>query len=279
MAHPVQHQPYAPGIPPQFASPEGVIRSPMMAAHGTPNAGPRFGAVPDDARSDVSFGSSNASSSAVEPLPLCPTDSECTKVNDRDHQRQYAHTCRLFPCFHAHLKYHARFFRHQPGQAAMASSEEGGSEGGTSGKTSSQGTGSVSRTRAAKQRKQARRALSSVSFTHISPDVANAQKIVVSHKSKAYEISGDWSKVRVHTFKRYLYQVTAIRPADQVVTMGQAKFDDETVTLSELGVAEGSQINVEFDASKTPVSANDAPVAPVAAATAAQPPKVPVAWL
>jgi hypothetical protein len=226
-----------------------------------------------DNRSERSVSSGGGSSATHDVLPLCPDDNGCLRVNDREHQKQYSHTCRLYPCFHAHLKYHTRYFRHAPGQAATTSSEEGGADqqGGT---PSNSSTSSVSRTRAAKHRKQARKALSSVSFTHISPDVPNAQKVVVLHGSRAFEISGDWSNVMLHTFKRYLYQVTGVRPAAQLIKLGAAALTDEASLLSDLGVTEGSQLVVDVDVTKAATPTAAPLMDPAGAAS-----KIPVAWL
>jgi hypothetical protein len=225
----------------------------------------------------MSDSATSRSSSFYEALPLCPGDDGCPLVNDRAHQRQYAHTCRLYPCFHAHMAYHTRIFRHQPGQAAKASDQGSNTDADQSSNASSSARGNVSRSRAAKQRKNARNALASVSFLHISPDVPNAKKIVVVHAAKAYEISGDWTQVRVHTFKRYLYQVTGVKAAAQVLTNDKsgAKLLDETLLMSEEGIDEGTQITVGVDegraAALPPVSS--------AAAAAQQNAKIPLSWL
>ena len=246
---------------------------PKAAALVSP--GGSFSRRPDlgETGSERSVSSGGASSLNHDSLPLCPDDAGCQRVNDRDHQKMYSHTCRLFPCFHAHLKYHTRFFRHVPGQAATTSSEDGTSSAG--GKTpSNSSTSSVSRTRAAKHRKQARKALSSVSFTHISPDAPNAQKIVVLHGTRAFEIAGDWTNVVLHTFKRYLYQVTGVRPAAQVLKLGSQVLTDEVSSLAELGVQEGAQLVIDVDVAKT-----SAPQPMPLSTDAAGASKIPVAWL
>ena len=269
------------GVPP---SPKGGSqsgappRSPLVApprAAGLVSPHGSFSRRPDlgETGSERSASSGGACSLNHDSLPLCPDDSNCQRVNDRDHQKLYSHTCRLFPCFHAHLKYHTRFFRHVQGQAATTSSEDGNSSAG--GKTpSNSSTSSVSRTRAAKHRKQARKALSSVSFTHISPDAPNAQKIVVLHGNRAFEIAGDWGNVMLHTFKRYLYQVTGVRPAAQVLKLGTQVLTDEVSSLAELGVQEGTQLAIDVDVAKS-----SAPQPMPLSTDASGSSKIPVAWL
>ena len=153
-------------------------------------------------------GDSNASSIA-ENLPLCPDDSSCSQINEKAHQHRYAHTCRLYPCYHGHIRRHARLFRHTEGQIAA------------SGPSSS---------------KSRMISLASVNFASISPDAPNATRITVSGKDVAYDIFGDWSQVKVHTFKRYLHQVFGVEPRHQQLALdvpgaARVQMDDDLETV------------------------------------------------
>lgn len=236
---------------------------------------PESGYGHNDGASDDA--SSQASTNYSVELPLCPNDNGCPEVNDRSHQRQFAHTCRLFPCFHAHLRYHTHCFRHVPGQAAQpggaASSVASGdvTPAETGSQVSSTGS-STRRSRAAKHRRTQRQALASVNFTHISPQAPNAKKITVLYASVGYEIFGDWPQVRVHTFKRYLFQVTGVRPVEQRLSIetgsGSTPLDDETMLMSEVGVDEGAQVTVHVEPAKGTEGADSV-----------GDPKVPLSWL
>lgn len=142
----------------------------------------------------------SSASSILDNLPLCPADSNCTLINDKTHQYKFAHTCRLFPCYHGHIKRHAKLFRHAPNQIASATSGE----------------------------KSSPMALTSVTFASISPDAPNATRVTVSNQDVAYDIYGDWAQVKVHTFKRYLHQVFGVEPKEQSLSMGSTlPMDDD----------------------------------------------------
>ncbi|ORC87713.1 uncharacterized protein TM35_000201220 [Trypanosoma theileri] len=166
---------------------------------------------------ESSIVSGSSASSIRDDLELCPDDGLCTLINDRKHQRKYAHTCRLFPCYHGHVVRHAKLFRHAPGQIAQAE-----------GLSSDKG----------KRKKFPAEALASVNFSSISPEASNAYRVIVSHGDKSYEIFGDWQSVRVHTFKRYLHQVFKIPPASQVLVRveGAVQLDNELQCVSQYDV-------------------------------------------
>lgn len=153
--------------------------------------------------SNSSLKSCSSASSVRDDLPLCANDDACALINDRKHQRKCAHTCRLFPCYHGHIVRHAKLFRHIPGQ--------------------------ISKPEGINTTKMSTHALASVNFNTISPEAPNAYRIYVSHGLKSYEIFGDWSSVKVHTFKRYLHQVYCIPPTAQqlaVLKTGKVMSDD-----------------------------------------------------
>lgn len=113
-----------------------------------------------------------------------------------------------------------------------------------------------------------KKALAGVNFTHLSPDAPGATKIFVTTSSssvagapgtattqpsgKAYEIYGDWANVKVHTFRRYLHQVTGMRPAAQLLFLdGKTELVDDLVTMEEAGTKAGSVIQVKLDERKS----------------------------
>ncbi|KPI89081.1 hypothetical protein ABL78_1817 [Leptomonas seymouri] len=185
-------------------------------------------AMADDTAS--SSGKSGSSASSIrDDLPLCPHDDSCTTINDRKHQKKYAHTCRLFPCYHGHVRRHAKLFRHAPGQISMP-------EGLTAGA------------------KVSSHALASVNFSTISPEAPNAYRIYVSHGDKSYEIFGDWASVKVHTFKRYLHQVYHIPPGSQILSVMRTGkvMDDDINTVKCYGIEEDSVILLRSDMEDAP---------------------------
>nr|CCC90553.1 conserved hypothetical protein [Trypanosoma congolense IL3000] len=161
--------------------------------------------------------SGSSGSSIREDLPLCSNDGVCALINDRKHQRRFAHTCRLFPCYHGHVARHAKLFRHAPGQVAQSEELINNSNG---------------------TKKLPAEALISVSFSSISREAPNAYRIVVNHSSKSYEIFGDWNNVRVHTFKRYLHQVYNVPPPSQVLMREESSvvLDDDLESVAHYGV-------------------------------------------
>lgn len=184
--------------------------------------------------------SGSSSSSIRDDLPLCENDSGCTLINDKRHQRQCAHTCRLFPCYHAHVKRHAKLFRHAPGQLVVtpAPAEAAAAAGG----------------KPSKQSQKASLALTSVNFQHISADAPNATKLTVSSKDKCYDIFGDWTLVKVHTFKRYLHQVFGVVPVQQRLFFGEISMNDDLATVASCGVCSqpAAVITLRTDDDDTP---------------------------
>ncbi|ESL07876.1 hypothetical protein TRSC58_04431 [Trypanosoma rangeli SC58] len=174
----------------------------------------RLGAGVSDGNSTIS---GSSTSTVREDLALCPKDDLCTQINDRKHQRKYAHTCRLFPCYHGHVARHGKLFRHAPGQIAQSDAL-----------TAVKGT----------PKTFPAEALVSVNFSSISPQAKNAYRIIVSHGDQSYEIFGDWQNVRVHTFKRYLHQVYKIPPTSQVLVRvdGAVLLDDDLEPVRRYGV-------------------------------------------
>lgn len=174
------------------------------------------GQAAPSAPSSSSASVSNASSVA-ENLPLCPEDEDCVLINEKTHQRKFAHTCRLFPCYHGHISRHAKLFRHVPGQVVLPE--------GVSKKLSSH-------------------ALTSVTFSNISPEAPNAFRIYVAHQGKKYELFGDWENVKVHTFKRYLHQVCSIPPASQSLAAAKTSkiMDDDIRSVKSYGIEEDALI-------------------------------------
>ncbi|KEG14808.1 hypothetical protein DQ04_00301180 [Trypanosoma grayi] len=170
--------------------------------------------------------SGSSTSSIREDLALCPNDGLCTLINDRKHQRKFAHTCRLFPCYHGHVARHGKLFRHAEGQIAQ-----------TEGLSSGNGV----------RKRLPAEALASVNFSSISPEAPNAYRIIVSHGEKSYEIFGDWQNVRVHTFKRYLHQVYKIPPTSQVLVRAEGKvlLDDDIESVSRYGVQPDTVITLK----------------------------------
>jgi hypothetical protein len=80
----------------------------------------------------------------------------------------------------------------------------------------------------------------------------------VDHRGTLYEVWGAWRQLKVHTFRRYLDQVTSIRPAQQVLRVAADpqlapddlhEVTDDLNSLAEEGVREGSvvYINEEGD--------------------------------
>lgn len=219
-------------------------------------------------------------------LPLCPADKDCAHVNDKSHQSEFSHTCRLFPCFHAHIPFHTYHFRHVPGQAATpseaASSEHGGSNvsfnrggGGSQNGRDGSSSGSQSKSSSKRRGRHARKLVtkasqSSTSFAMLSPDAPNATKITVIQGGTAYEVHGDWSKVRVHTFKRYLHQVCGIRPVDQQLLRDSAhELKDDLKYMSDENVREGTQIVVRSTATEPLENSTGIPTAVGAASSGA----------
>lgn len=183
----------------------------------------RYSQIQTDDSGSVSSQTCSSMSSIRDNLPLCPKDHECTLVNNHKHQRQFVHTCRLFPCYHGHVKRHAKIFRHVEGQLAQQ-------EGVHSNRITSQ-------------------ALTSVNFSSISPEAPNAYRIYVSHGSKMYEIFGDWNSVKVHTFKRYLHQVYHIAPHAQILVLMKTKkiMDDDISSVKSYGVEVDSVVQLQLD--------------------------------
>lgn len=173
---------------------EGSLINSALYSHNTANSVHRSTAS--------SSSCSSHASSIPSHLPLCPQDDTCALINDKPHQRRFAHTCRLFPCYHGHIRRHAKLFRHVEGQIVEQHNEN---------------------------QKPSASALTSVTFSSISREAPNAYPIFVGRKGKRYEISGDWAAVKVHTFKRYLHQVYLIPPAEQslVVASTGVVLDDE----------------------------------------------------
>jgi hypothetical protein len=194
-------------------------------------------ATSTDREERESLVSGSSSSSVRDDLPLCENDSGCSLINDRRHQRQWSHTCRLYPCYHATVKRHAKLFRHVPGQLVqtpLAPSNSGSLSnllGGTKGKTSQRAT----------------MALASVNFMHISQDAPNATRITVTATTKSFEIAGDWTQVKIHTLKRYLHQVFGVAPVAQRLVLDGVELDDDLALVSACGVVEGSQVTLQFD--------------------------------
>ncbi|AAZ11375.1 uncharacterized protein TEOVI_000011400 [Trypanosoma equiperdum] len=197
---------------------------PAQSAHSKMTTG--------DGSSTVSGGSG---SSIREDLPLCSNDGVCTLINDRKHQRRFAHTCRLFPCYHGHIARHSKLFRHAPGQVAQ--SEE----------LLNNGDGS---------KKLPAEALTSVSFSSISREAANAYRIIVSHRNKSYEIFGDWMNVRVHTFKRYLNQVYNVPPPSQVLVReeGNVPLDDDLESVGHYGIKQDGVVILRWKDEDEPLA-------------------------
>lgn len=162
-------------------------------------------------------GSGSSADSIPEDLALCPDDDHCSAINDRAHQKKFAHTCRLFPCYHGRIARHAKLFRHAAGQIAQTGSIDGG--GGA-------------------PKKLPAEALASVNFSSISPEAPNAYRIIVSHGEQSYEIFGDWHAVRVHTFRRYLHQVFKIPPTSQALVRadGDVPLDDDLQSVAHYDV-------------------------------------------
>ncbi|CAC9478936.1 hypothetical_protein_-_conserved [Leishmania infantum] len=175
--------------------------------------------------------SSSSASSIRDDLPLCPNDDACTLINDRKHQKKFAHTCRLLPCYHGHVARHAKLFRHSPGQVSLP---EGVSA----------------------NMKISSHALASVNFSTISPEAPNAYRIYVSHGNKSYEIFGDWASVKVHTFKRYLHQVYHIAPSAQVLSVVKTGkvMDDDINTVKGFGIEEDSVVQLHSNIEDATVS-------------------------
>eukprot|EP00796_Vickermania_ingenoplastis_P011114 gene11114-7740_t len=195
--------PYPGGLMEPFGgSPSNLTRGFLdnYAGNGPPKSTP----------STSSASVSNASSVA-DNLPLCPDDENCVSINEKAHQRKFAHTCRLFPCYHGHINRHAKLFRHVPGQVVLPE--------GVSKKLSTQ-------------------ALTSVTFSSISQEAPNAYRIYVAHQGKKYEIFGDWENVKVHTFKRYLHQVCSIPPASQSLMAAKTStiMDDDISSVKSCGI-------------------------------------------
>ena len=185
--------------------------------------------------------SGSSGSTLREELPLCPDDCACASINSKAHQRKYAHTCRLFPCYHANVKFHTRLFRHVPGQLAQDQVV------GVPPPRPRSGSGSDTSASVRERRKNAR-SLASVNFTNISPDAPGATKILVVYGSKAYEIHGNWAAVKLHTLRRYLHQVVGVPPSSQKLTANSATtMDDDLLNVSDYGITEGSTVSVQMD--------------------------------
>ncbi|CBZ25492.1 conserved hypothetical protein [Leishmania mexicana MHOM/GT/2001/U1103] len=188
------------------------------------------GAMADEMMS-LSSKSSSSANSIRDDLPLCPNDDACTLINDRKHQKKFAHTCRLLPCYHGHVARHAKLFRHSSGQVSLP---EGVSA----------------------NMKVSTHALASVNFSTISPEAPNAYRIYVSHGNKSYEIFGDWASVKVHTFKRYLHQVYRIAPSAQILSVVKTGrvMDDDINTVKGFGIEEDSVVQLHSNIEDATVS-------------------------
>ncbi|ESS66267.1 hypothetical protein TcG_03356 [Trypanosoma cruzi] len=215
-----------PVTPPYPKDVQSIQISPTaMSGHGGMRGHPVVAERPQGRQSktgpNASDGASTITGSSAsalrEDLSLCPNDVLCTLINDRKHQRKYAHTCRLFPCYHGHVVRHGKLFRHAPGQIAQSDAL-----------TSVKGT----------QKALPAEALASVNFSSISPNALNAYRIIVTHGDQSYEIFGDWQNVRVHTFKRYLHQVYKIPPTSQVLVRVDdgVPLEDELESVGHYGV-------------------------------------------
>jgi hypothetical protein len=206
-----------------------------------------FGDKEDDGDSVFSGTSSNASS-IREDLPLCPEDLTCTLLNERAHQRRFAHTCRLNPCYHGNVRYHSRLFRHSPGQVVTVGGDDS---------MSGRSTPDVGATKAGgttRNRRRTKKALTSVTYSSISPDAPNATKITVVCNDLAYEICGDWKNVKIHTLKRYLQQVLSIPPAAQRLILNFTQvIDDDLASAAEVGIEEQCTLAVQILSNAVPM--------------------------
>ncbi|CCW65703.1 unnamed protein product [Phytomonas sp. EM1] len=195
--------------------------SPHMSSEGvtTPMAVTRKSKFTDETDTCSSQSGSTAGS-IREDLPLCPKDELCPRINNRKHQYKYAHTCRLFPCYHGHVVRHARLFRHVEGQIAQPAGFDAS--------------------------RMSVHTLASVNFSQISMEAPNAYRIYISHGDKSHEIFGDWASVKVHTFKRYLHQVYHIPPSSQkLLSVKSGKvLDDEIVSVKSYDIGEDAVLQL-----------------------------------
>ena len=159
---------------------------------------------------------------------LCPDDETCTNINDLTHQRRFLHTCRLFPCYHGHIRRHAKCFRHREGQLVL-----------TEAAASSEVQGVRS--------KEKLKALASVNFVGITRDAPGSTPLNIACRDVMYEIYGEWHKVKVHTLKRYLCQVLGVQPSLQELSLlNGTVLDDDLEYVSECGVGQsGGTIRVD----------------------------------
>jgi hypothetical protein len=223
-------------------SPQAGISPSLVASAGASAAAvpgpPQAADDEDESATSSSIGSAGSSGrrGSRKARTMCPEDELCTLINDLNHQRQFFHTCRLFPCYHGHVKRHAKFFRHKEGQLLVTNTSHG---------TSSEKL----------------RALTSVNFTGISRDTPGATPFTVITKDMAYEIHGDWHKVKLHTLKRYLCQVIGVQPSMQELFLPDGTpLDDDLEfvanavpsSVMRVEVAEGAGIDVELGGHAVP---------------------------
>lgn len=198
---------------PFTVSPSMIPRASINQFTGSVPPPPKASLVEQHRRSASPSAFISNESNVLENLSLCPEDEECTLINEKKHQRKFLHTCRLFPCYHGHIRNHAKLFLHVADQIVFP-------EGLTT--------------------KQPTHALSSMPFRNISPDAPNAYRIFLEHQNTKHELFGSWENVKVHTFKRYLHQLCSISPATQRLynSTSDEVMDDDLRSVKSYNVVE-----------------------------------------
>lgn len=177
--------------------------------------------------------------------PMCPDDRHCMLLNEPTHYQQFRHTCRLSPCFFAHVEEHARLFQHNVEQLMYCEAPRSSSRG-TSIKSSESGGSGV---HGGRHVDCPRPQLPFSSQTLLSPVAPNSEQAHVVCNGSEVLVWGNWSKVRIHTVRRYLHQVTGVPPLEQLLylALGDQRIllDDDTAIASTLGIQKDSTIIVE----------------------------------
>lgn len=172
----------------------------------------------DETSSDGGQTESQSQRSEPTSLPMCPLDLDCQLVNDPRHYTQFVHTCKLFPCYHAHLQYHAAYFVHSEAQVVR--------------------TRRLTDDAAAPQQRMKVSAKSQFSKHQL-----GATLIIVHFRGGQYPVYANWRKTFLHTFRRHLAATLFIEPTKQLLQLDSGEvLDDDMEYVSSLGVRENASV-------------------------------------
>eukprot|EP00760_Papus_ankaliazontas_P036900 PhM_4_TR8404/c1_g1_i1/m.41154 len=85
---------------------------------------------------------------------------------------------------------------------------------------------------------------------------ADPNAVRISYRNCDYELSGEWSTIRVHTLKRQLAAVLGLRSNDIVLVVDGDAVEDDLAVASELGIGSGADVAVRGVDDETPLCAS-----------------------